>query len=245
VEVNEMAAKKCLACGRAKPMEAFGRDSKMRDGHLTKCRTCWNAVQRKYRREHRRECLLWKKRWKLKYRKEHRQWKAKYRLAHPGLNTIYVRVWRALRTGELARANQCEVCSAPGPLHAHHDDYERPLDVRWLCPSCHELYHVAKYKGDDKMTKKHVLDEQVDDELAESDESPEGDGDGAGRKLKPSLTVKAFKKRMDDLPKPIYKTWAEIELGKQGVLPGVSAPAPKATAETAESEKKSRRMAAH
>jgi len=107
------------------------------------------------------------------------------------------------------------------------------------------------------MTKKSLLDEKVNDELDESEESQD-DGDGTGRKLKPSLTVeitcpkckscltvKAFKKRMDEPPKPIYKTWAEIELGKQGVLPGVRAPAPKATAETAKTEKKSRRMAAH
>jgi hypothetical protein len=27
-------------------------------------------------------------------------------------------------------------------LHAHHDDYSRPLDVVWLCPSCHRQHHV-------------------------------------------------------------------------------------------------------
>jgi len=39
----------------------------------------------------------------------------------------------------------CEVC---GELktHAHHDDYSKPLDVRWLCPKHHREHH-AKATG--------------------------------------------------------------------------------------------------
>lgn len=25
---------------------------------------------------------------------------------------------------------------------AHHDDYSKPLEVRWLCPSHHKLHHL-------------------------------------------------------------------------------------------------------
>lgn len=35
----------------------------------------------------------------------------------------------------------CE-CGAPGE-EMHHDDYSRPLDVRWFCRPCHLVYHEA------------------------------------------------------------------------------------------------------
>ena len=34
----------------------------------------------------------------------------------------------------------CEQCGAL-PADAHHDDYSKPLDVRWLCESCHGIEH--------------------------------------------------------------------------------------------------------
>lgn len=50
-------------------------------------------------------------------------------------------VLRALKSGRLKREN-CERCGAVKP-HAHHDDYARPLSVRWLCPRCHHQHHSA------------------------------------------------------------------------------------------------------
>ena len=36
----------------------------------------------------------------------------------------------------------CEVCGVT-PANAHHDDYARPLDVRWLCDTHHNRLHAA------------------------------------------------------------------------------------------------------
>lgn len=33
----------------------------------------------------------------------------------------------------------CELCNKPA--EAHHDDYSKPLDVKWLCFRHHRLYH--------------------------------------------------------------------------------------------------------
>lgn len=46
---------------------------------------------------------------------------------------------RAIEAGKLLR-QPCEVCQAP-QAEAHHDDYSKPLDVRWLCRAHHREHH--------------------------------------------------------------------------------------------------------
>ncbi len=45
----------------------------------------------------------------------------------------------AIQKGELV-PQPCEICGAEN-VHAHHPDYTRPLDVRWLCPVHHKAAH--------------------------------------------------------------------------------------------------------
>jgi len=45
----------------------------------------------------------------------------------------------AVRTGRLIR-QPCEVCGEV-KAQAHHDDYSKPLDVRWLCATHHAEWH--------------------------------------------------------------------------------------------------------
>ena len=49
---------------------------------------------------------------------------------------------RAIKAGELVR-RPCEKCGRE-PTHAHHDDYAKPLTVRWLCPQHHTELHWAR-----------------------------------------------------------------------------------------------------
>lgn len=48
-------------------------------------------------------------------------------------------VAKAIADGELVR-EPCEECGAT-PAVAHHDDYTKRLDVRWLCQSHHVALH--------------------------------------------------------------------------------------------------------
>ncbi len=45
----------------------------------------------------------------------------------------------AIRRGDV-RPQPCEVCGAE-KAHGHHGDYDKPLEVRWLCKPHHALVH--------------------------------------------------------------------------------------------------------
>lgn len=49
------------------------------------------------------------------------------------------RVSRAVRLGRLVR-QPCEVCGL-SQAEGHHDDYDKPLQVRWLCAEHHRQHH--------------------------------------------------------------------------------------------------------
>ena len=41
----------------------------------------------------------------------------------------------------LIKIQPCEVCGTTERLEMHHDDYAKPMDVRWLCKEHHKKYH--------------------------------------------------------------------------------------------------------
>lgn len=63
----------------------------------------------------------------------------RYRAANKEKYKAHWTVSHAIRSGKLIKGS-CEVCGAT-KAHAHHDDYSKPLEVRWLCPKCHVSHH--------------------------------------------------------------------------------------------------------
>lgn len=55
----------------------------------------------------------------------------------------------AVQCGKLIRPKVCSICFGGGKITAHHDDYSRPLDVRWLCWGCHGKEHRKASVGAD------------------------------------------------------------------------------------------------
>lgn len=54
----------------------------------------------------------------------------------------------AIRQGVLVRPSRCEQCGDSGAMkdgrtriQAHHCDYNKPLEVKWLCQKCHHMWH--------------------------------------------------------------------------------------------------------
>ena len=66
------------------------------------------------------------------------KWKEKY----PEKRLAYNKVFVEVRAGRMRR-QPCEICGEE-ETSAHHDDYNLPLKVRWLCKKCHTYFHVIK-----------------------------------------------------------------------------------------------------
>lgn len=59
----------------------------------------------------------------------------RWRENHPDRYAAHIAVGNAVRSGALVK-KPCEKCGST-QVHAHHDDYSKPLEVRWLCPEHH------------------------------------------------------------------------------------------------------------
>lgn len=64
---------------------------------------------------------------------------ADWRRANPLKYRAHLLVHRALVSGEISK-EPCEVCGAE-TVDAHHDRYDEPLNIRWLCRSHHIKLH--------------------------------------------------------------------------------------------------------
>jgi ribosomal protein S27AE len=47
-----------------------------------------------------------------------------------------------IRRGKVVK-KPCEVCGDK-TVQAYHDDYKKPLEVRWMCRKHHKEYHVKE-----------------------------------------------------------------------------------------------------
>ena len=151
-----MQRKTCFKCGKRRSLSMFYKHSKMAGGHLNKCKDCTKSdVKRNYRKniEHYKEYE--RNRAMLPHRVEARSayqqtenGKAamlratqKYRRDYPEKYRAHTAVSNAVRSGKMKR-QPCEVCG--DKAHAHHDDYSKPLDVRWLCAIHHNDLHKGR-----------------------------------------------------------------------------------------------------
>ncbi len=51
---------------------------------------------------------------------------------------------RAIKSGKIIRPSLCDKCGLACKPHAHHWDYDHPLQVEWLCKSCHGKADVLR-----------------------------------------------------------------------------------------------------
>ncbi len=133
--------KECFKCKSVKPLSEFYKQPKMADGHVNKCKECTKKDVTKNRiknlervRAYDRERA--KKPERIKAALEiTRAWRAE----DSRRSAAHKQVARAVRNGVLIRQPCCR-CGETKSV-AHHEDYDKPLDVMWLCQPCHKQRH--------------------------------------------------------------------------------------------------------
>ena len=130
--------KTCFKCGVSKSLDEFYRHPMMADGHLGKCKECTKKdVSENYRKRFNQYQRYEQLRYQEKVRHEQvLKYMSRHRKKHPERTKARTAVHNAIRDGKLTR-EPCEVCGAKA--QAHHGDYSKPLDARWLCFIHHRM----------------------------------------------------------------------------------------------------------
>lgn len=150
--------KRCFRCLCVRPLGEFYKHAMMGDGHLNKCKECTKNDVRKHRLENIERLRSYDRMrasmpHRVAARKEYGQTpegRAAHRrslkasaLRYPGRQKARIALNNAVRDG---RVNPWPVCAVPecsSKPEGHHADYDRPLDVVWLCQQHHREAHKA------------------------------------------------------------------------------------------------------
>ncbi len=131
----------------------------MKDGHLNKCNLCCTTESRnnrksksefyknyEYNRQKTSKRKINKKRYSENFFTKNPKIKTeigkRYRDKFPEKYKAHTLVNNLVRDGKLIKPNECEICNyGSDRIEAHHENYEKPLDIFWLCKKCHNDIH--------------------------------------------------------------------------------------------------------
>lgn len=134
----------CRTCGAIKPIKSFYKDRRMADGHINNCKVCEIARTQAYKARNLEKVQAYdrEKAKRPYYRGLSNKRKRASNKAYPERVRARYLLREALRKGQVTRPATCAICDKPKRVVAHHEDYSKPLEVEWLCYSCHGYKHV-------------------------------------------------------------------------------------------------------
>jgi hypothetical protein len=136
----------CRVCSKEK-QEADFYACRAKDGkehRMRVCVGCYNAKGRERRMARIEEVREYDRKrakttaWRIRSKALNESWKKR----NPDKARAHNYLHFAVRVGMVVR-RPCEVCGSSEHVHAHHDDYSKPIEVRWLCAAHHSQVHHA------------------------------------------------------------------------------------------------------
>jgi hypothetical protein len=154
--IRKIATKECSKCHIVKPYEDFYMDKSKKDKVKSECKKCCkehdhrkhekyadriNAGRRDYYEKHREERMKKSREYSNKRYRKNVTEGTPYK-PDPFKEKARIIFHNAINSGVITRKTKCEVSkNCRGAIHAHHPDYSKPLDVRWLCKKHHMEHH--------------------------------------------------------------------------------------------------------
>lgn len=134
--------KQCRGCQDLQPLDNYYKHSAMLGGHLNYCKKCVKNRVRQHRENNLDKIQAYDRgRAALPHRRALLQSLKDRHKADPLKLKAHRTTSNAIRDGKLIRPPSCSQCGKQCAPEAHHHDYSMPLDVIWLCRSCHCRHH--------------------------------------------------------------------------------------------------------
>jgi len=132
--------KTCCRCKKEKPESAYHKDRGNPGGLHYMCRDCRSE---KYYEDHENNLRMTRQYYSKNVDRQIERVR-NYRERHKKRAAAFVAVSSKTRTGRIKKPGICSQCGSGGIIHAHHEDYNKPLEVEWLCQKCHKKLHREK-----------------------------------------------------------------------------------------------------
>ena len=137
--------KHCNTCNTTKDDSEFHNRKASKDGLAARCKLCQreydNSRLRDPKRMEMRRAYQKTESGKAAHSRATKKWVDKNTIKR----AVHVITGNAIRNGKLEK-QPCEVCG-DSIVHAHHDDYAFPMQVRWLCNEHHNEWHRVNGEG--------------------------------------------------------------------------------------------------
>lgn len=132
--------RKCVECGES-------QEGNFYRSNRTRCKACLC----------RRTTLIYAPRRREKQAEYYKEWYARngrrrspnytdvivlWQRNHSGAVRTQGKLHYAVKKGLLMRPENCVLCGKGGRMGGHHEDYNFPFEVMWVCSSCHKKIHL-------------------------------------------------------------------------------------------------------
>jgi len=135
-----------------------------REKILQKQREHYRNLPEKEKKQYREKVKIWRENHpnyqRIRYRKTHPPkvkcppeivrerllaYYAHWYQTHPSETATKRILAKAVKSGAIIKPLNCQICGRNHTrIYGHHSDYSNPLDVIWLCGSCHGLIHSGR-----------------------------------------------------------------------------------------------------